>query len=46
MICATSSGSHFPVASATVAVGLVLMVALLGATVILWEIGTMPVFTD
>jgi hypothetical protein len=24
----------------------VLMVALLGATVILWEMGAMPVFTD
>jgi hypothetical protein len=36
----------FLFASATVAVGLVLMVALLGATVILWEMGAMPVFTD
>lgn len=36
----------FLFASATVAVGLVLMVALLGATVILWEMGAMPVFMD
>ena len=36
----------FMFASATVAVGLVLMVALLGATVSLWEMGAMPVFTD
>ncbi|MDT8429683.1 MAG: Yip1 family protein [Pseudomonadales bacterium] len=36
----------FLFASATVAVGLVLMVALLAATVILWEMGAMPVFTD
>ena len=36
----------FLFASATVAVGLVLMVALLGATVILWELGAMPVFTE
>jgi hypothetical protein len=36
----------FLFASATVAAGLVLMVALLGATVILWEMGAMPVFTD
>jgi hypothetical protein len=36
----------FLFASATVAVGLVLMVALLGATVILWELGAAPVFTD
>ncbi len=36
----------FLFASATVAVGLVLMVALLGVTVILWEMGAMPVFTD
>ncbi|MEZ5527964.1 MAG: Yip1 family protein [Gammaproteobacteria bacterium] len=36
----------FLFASATVAVGLVLTVALLGATVILWEMGAMPVFTD
>lgn len=36
----------FLFASATVAVGLVIMVALLGTTVILWEMGAMPVFTD
>lgn len=36
----------FLFASATVAVGLVLMVALLGATVMLWELGAMPIFTD
>ncbi|MFN3236085.1 MAG: Yip1 family protein [Pseudomonadales bacterium] len=33
-------------ASALVAVGLVMCAALLGATVILWEMGAMPVFTD
>ena len=33
-------------ASALVAVGLVLCASLLGATVILWEFGAMPVFTD
>jgi hypothetical protein len=33
-------------ASAMVAVGLVMCAALLGATVILWEMGAMPVFTD
>ena len=36
----------FLFASATVAVGLVLMVALMTATVILWEMGASPVFTD
>lgn len=36
----------FLFASATVAVGLVLMVALMAATVILWEMGANPVFTD
>lgn len=36
----------FLFASATVAVGLVLMVALMSATVILWEMGASPVFTD
>ncbi len=36
----------FLFASATVAVGLVLMVALMGAIVILWEMVTIPVFTD
>lgn len=36
----------FLFASATVAVGLVLMVALMTATVILWEMGAAPVFTD
>lgn len=33
-------------ASAMVAVGLVMCAALLGATVVLWELGAMPVFTD
>lgn len=33
-------------ASALVGVGLVMCAALLGATVILWEFGAMPVFTD
>lgn len=33
-------------ASALVAVGLVMCAALLGATVMLWELGAMPVFTD
>lgn len=33
-------------ASAMVAVGLVMCAALLGATVILWQMGAMPVFTD
>lgn len=36
----------FLFASAMVAVGLVLCAALMGATVILWEMGAMPVFTD
>ncbi len=36
----------FLFASALVAVGLVMCAALLGATVILWELGAMPVFTD
>ena len=36
----------FLYASAMVAVGLVACVAMLTATVILWEMGTMPVFTD
>tara|TARA_R110002072_G_scaffold284396_2_gene448495 strand:+ start:101105 stop:101701 length:597 start_codon:yes stop_codon:yes gene_type:complete len=36
----------FLFASATVAVGLVLMVTLMGATVMLWEMGASPVFTD
>ena len=36
----------FLFASAMVAVGLVGCAALLGATVILWEMGAMPVFTD
>jgi hypothetical protein len=36
----------FLFASATVAVGLVLVVALLGATVMLWEMGATPIFTD
>lgn len=36
----------FLFASAMVAVGLVMCAALLGATVILWELGAMPVFTD
>jgi hypothetical protein len=36
----------FLFASAMVAVGLVMCAALLGATVILWEFGAMPVFTD
>jgi hypothetical protein len=36
----------FLFASAMVAVGLVMCAALLGATVILWEMGAMPVFTD
>lgn len=36
----------FLFASAAVAVGLVLMVALMSATVILWEMGASPVFTD
>lgn len=36
----------FLFASALVAVGLVLCAALMGATVILWEMGAMPVFTD
>jgi hypothetical protein len=29
-----------------VAVGLVMVAGMLGATVILWEMGAMPVFTD
>lgn len=36
----------FLFASAMVAVGLVSTAALLGATVILWEMGAMPVFTE
>jgi hypothetical protein len=36
----------FLFASAMVAVGLVMCAALLGATVILWEMGAMPVFSD
>ncbi|MCB1643856.1 MAG: DUF1282 family protein [Pseudomonadales bacterium] len=36
----------FLFASAMVGVGLVICAALLGATVILWELGAMPVFTD
>ncbi|MBU2098355.1 MAG: DUF1282 family protein [Gammaproteobacteria bacterium] len=36
----------FLFASAAVAVGLVLMVALMGLTVFLWEIGFTPIFTD
>lgn len=36
----------FLFASAMVAVGLVMTAALLGATVILWEMGAMPVFTE
>ncbi len=36
----------FLFASAMVAVGLVASAALLGATVILWEMGAMPVFTE
>ncbi len=36
----------FLFASALVAVGLVMCAALLGTTVILWEMGAMPVFTD
>lgn len=36
----------FLFASAMVAVGLVATAALLGATVILWEMGAMPVFTE
>jgi hypothetical protein len=36
----------FLFASATVAVGLVLMVTLMTATVILWEMGAAPIFTD
>jgi hypothetical protein len=36
----------FLFASAMVAVGLVACAALLGATVILWEMGAMPIFTD
>lgn len=36
----------FLFASATVAVGLVLMVSLMGVTVFLWEIGFSPIFTD
>lgn len=36
----------FLFASAAVAVGLVLMVALMGLTVMLWELGWAPVFTD
>ncbi len=36
----------FLFASAMVGVGLVMCAALLGATVILWEMGAMPVFSD
>jgi len=36
----------FLFASATVAVGLVLMVSLMGLTVFLWEMGFSPIFTD
>jgi len=36
----------FLFASAMVAVGLVMVAGMLGATVILWELGAMPVFTD
>lgn len=36
----------FLFASAMVAVGLVMCAAMMGATVILWEMGAMPVFTD
>lgn len=36
----------FLFASAMVAVGLVMCAALLGVTVILWEMGAMPVFTE
>jgi len=36
----------FLFASAAVAVGLVLMVALMGVTVFLWEMGYTPIFTD
>ena len=36
----------FLFASAMIAVGLVMCAALLGTTVILWEMGAMPVFTD
>jgi hypothetical protein len=36
----------FLFASAMVAVGLVMCAGLLGGTVILWEMGAMPVFTD
>ena len=36
----------FLFASAMVAVGLVMCAAMLGATVILWEMGAMPVFSD
>ena len=36
----------FLFASAMVGVALVLCAALLGATVILWEMGAMPIFTD
>lgn len=39
-------GKGFLFASAMVAVGLVMCAALLGATVILWEFGAMPVFVD
>jgi len=36
----------FLFASAMIGVGLVMCAALLGATVILWEMGAMPVFTE
>jgi hypothetical protein len=39
-------GKGFLFASAMVAIGLVMTAALLGATVILWEFGAMPVVVD
>ena len=33
-------------ASAALAVALVMFIALMGATVVLWELGAMPEFTD
>jgi hypothetical protein len=33
-------------ASAALAVGLVMFIGLMGVTVMLWEMGAMPVFTD
>lgn len=41
-----SQEKGFLYASAMTAVGLVMCAALLGATVVLWEMGTMPVFID